>query len=279
MRTEDKGTTMRWMLAGLFFVVLLPLSPKEAAAGSDEEAKEHFLRGKQLFLEGKNADAIQAFKAAAALRPSPILDFNIGRCHDKLGRFREAISAYERYLSGRKDAPNRAEVQARIGELKRAMKKQRPPKDPYEELEAAPASAPASRPSPMAAPAPAGEKPGAVRPAPPARSQANPGATTRADGEGPPHEASLAQSWTDSGQSGTGQPAVKQPGAAEPGQQPYPPAQRPPPRNEGPFYKQWWFWVACAGGALITGFIIATAVGGSGSHQPSAQVGGLRISF
>ncbi len=52
------------------------------------------------------------------------------------------------------------------------------------------------------------------------------------------------------------------------------PAKPPRPQDEGPVYKQWWFWVAIGVGALIGGFVIAIAA--SGDSNTSSQGSGLR---
>jgi tetratricopeptide (TPR) repeat protein len=233
-------------------------------------AKEQFLRGKQRYADRKYADAIQSFRAAAALQPSPILDYNIGRCHEMLGQLDEAIAAFRRYLDGKKDAANRAEVKARIQALRARKRAARQPaaSDPYEDLERSQArrspaaSAPASRPA-VAAARPAGaDEPGAPR---------RPAAA--AAGDDLPHEAALPSSWGRAPAAATARPAP--PASPAPPRTPGPPP-APGRRDEGPVYKQWWFWVAIVGGAAIAGVVIATAVGSS-SSSPRSHTSGLRF--
>ncbi len=50
-----------------------------ALAANDDQAKAQFLEGKRNYAAGRYTSAIDAFQAAAKIRPSPILDFNIGR--------------------------------------------------------------------------------------------------------------------------------------------------------------------------------------------------------
>jgi tetratricopeptide (TPR) repeat protein len=215
-------------------------------AASEKKAKDFFLRGKTFYNEGKFEEAIRAFRAAEAIHPSPILDFNKGRCFHQLNRLDQAIAAYERYLAERKEAGNREEVQAWITELKE--KKALKASDPYEELDrsagttAAPASQPTSAP---AAPLPV-EKPAQKLRA----EQAPPDY-----GSELPHEAARPSSW---------EPRSNAQSVA--------PDQPVSPREEGPLYKQWWFWVACASGALITGLIIATAVSSQHTSSPGPAV-------
>jgi len=252
MRRLD--TTLLWLGVALAIGLAMP-----ARADNDEQAKQRFLDGKQAYLEGRYAEAAVAFKAAAALRPSPILEFNLGRCYEKLGRDADALAAYQRYLAAAKDAPNRADVEARVAELQTKLKRSQ---DPYELLDSRGA---ASRP--------------AAAPPPPARAQPRP---LRAE-EGR-HEAELPESWAQAGQGAPSDqqsaPGYQQPAARAPAGPTQP--QRPAPlprRDEGPIYKQWWFWVACAGGAVIAGFIIATAASSSGEAHHGSESHSLGIRF
>jgi tetratricopeptide (TPR) repeat protein len=81
------------------------------------QAKAHFEAGKTAYSSGDYHRAIHEFKAAAQLRPSPILDYNIGLAHEKLGHKRVAVKYYQRYLAGVPNASNRAEVEADIAAL------------------------------------------------------------------------------------------------------------------------------------------------------------------
>jgi len=250
----------------LVAVVLIVLTSAPARAADTELAKAHFARGKQHYDAGKYREAITSFQAAAAIQGSPLLDYNIGRCHEKLGQLEAAIAAFRRYLVGKPEAQNRRAVQAKIAELQKRIAAG-VPKDPYEELEKnpppppPPASAPA-QPAPASRPAAGAEESGGPRTPAPHR---------RVAPEEPPHEASLPQSWQ--------QPLpTRAPSAAAPAPRPSPrPAPAAPRRDEGPFYKQWWFWVAIAGGAVITGFVIGVAT--SGSSAPPSKTSGLEIRF
>jgi hypothetical protein len=233
-------------------LILALASPVEAQSDKDVAAKRLFLRGKQQYSAAQYEQAIASFKAAGAIRPSPILDYNVGRCYDKLDRAAEAIAAYRRYLAATTEDTHRDEIQGRIAALK---KKMAAPRDPYADLEQPrpPASVPASLPSTP-------EEPGLVAP-PPARVPSPP----------PPHEASLPPAWDGNTSSTTRAPVASRP----PPQRPSPPP--PPSRDSGPVYKQWWFWVACAGGAVIAGFIIGIA---ATSHSDSAsRTSGLQVHF
>jgi tetratricopeptide (TPR) repeat protein len=110
-----------------------PPPPGEAAPPpqmTDEalqQAKTHFEAGKNAYNAGDYVTAIREFKAAEALRPSPLLSYNIGLSNEKLHKKRVAVKYYHRYLDAMPNAPNRAEVERSIAELERQIAAEPPP--------------------------------------------------------------------------------------------------------------------------------------------------------
>jgi tetratricopeptide (TPR) repeat protein len=92
-----------------------------AAPASDDatmgQAKQHFETGRNAYNAGDYVTAIREFKAAEALRPSPILDYNIGLANEKLGKRRVAVKYYKRYLEEQPNASNKAEVDGKVAAL------------------------------------------------------------------------------------------------------------------------------------------------------------------
>lgn len=215
-------------------------APASQASDTRARARELFLKGKRHYLERDYEAAMAAFGAAAKLHASPLLDFNMARCLDELGRREAAIEHYEGYLTARPDAQNSAYVRERVAALKRAGEEEAK-RDPYEDLEL-PSSAPAS--APTAVPAATGRT--ATPPSAPARAERAPA------------------------------PARMSRPAPAPGR-PGPWGQRP--RESGPVYKQWWFWAAVVGGAVIGGFIIAMAASSGGDSDAARGQGGLTLEF
>ncbi len=111
---------------GSILFVLLAAAPGLAVADppppdadpDTEIARRHFDRGTALYGEGKYAEAIAEFEAARNAKPVPALDYNIGRAYDRMEHPRDAIEAYERYLTRAPNAPDAAEVRARVSALK-----------------------------------------------------------------------------------------------------------------------------------------------------------------
>jgi hypothetical protein len=125
-------------------------APAEAPPADDTltRAKAHFEAGKNAYNAGDYTTAIREFKAAELLRPSPILDYNIGLANEKLGKKRVAVKYYRRYLEQMPNATNRSTVEASIAQLEReiaaATGQPTPPSQPVEQ----PADLPPSQPPP-----------------------------------------------------------------------------------------------------------------------------------
>lgn len=97
-----------------------------AAAGADEAAPLA-ARGTKAFRQADFARALADFEEAVTLVERgrgdagllPVLRFNLGRCLEELGRPREAIAAFERYLETPDSETARARATERIQALER----------------------------------------------------------------------------------------------------------------------------------------------------------------
>jgi tetratricopeptide (TPR) repeat protein len=81
---------------------------------ADRAAREHFTRGREAFSQGDFATAVREFSQAYELSGRPQLLYNIGTTYERLHNWQEANLALTRYLERVPDAPDRAEVQARL---------------------------------------------------------------------------------------------------------------------------------------------------------------------
>jgi hypothetical protein len=81
-------------------------------------ARAHFDSGQRLYDVGEFARALEEFKASYLASDDPVLLFNMAQCQRQLGQGVEASRLYRNYLRRRPDAPNRAEVERRIEELR-----------------------------------------------------------------------------------------------------------------------------------------------------------------
>jgi tetratricopeptide (TPR) repeat protein len=136
-RIFHSGVAPRRWLAG-FVVVTLGIGDLARADDGDEgervtapaqdleRAKAALEHGQKLYDTAKYDAALAAFEEAYRAYPVPDLHYNIGLCHERLGHPREAIAAFEAYLAGKPDAPDRPSVEHRIGELRADLEAPRP---------------------------------------------------------------------------------------------------------------------------------------------------------
>jgi len=97
-------------------MVLMPVVEAHAQ-GDREQARQHFLKGKELYDAGNFRGAIVEFETADRLAPAPMLDYNVGLSYEQLGEDDKAIQHFRVYLKRLPDAPNRATVEAKITRL------------------------------------------------------------------------------------------------------------------------------------------------------------------
>ncbi len=81
---------------------------------ADAEARANFEAGRVAFADARYDDALSYFERAHELSGRHQLLYNIGLCHDRLGRDVEALESFEQYLVAAPEAHNRAEVEQRI---------------------------------------------------------------------------------------------------------------------------------------------------------------------
>jgi tetratricopeptide (TPR) repeat protein len=107
--------------------VLLGVPRAARAAGDRDTAKaaEHFSLAEAAEKRGDWATAIYEYKAAHALKPHPSVLYNIAVNYEKLGDWDNAADYFQKYLDDSGDAPDRAEVEARIAENRRKGDEQR----------------------------------------------------------------------------------------------------------------------------------------------------------
>jgi tetratricopeptide (TPR) repeat protein len=267
------------------FLPLLLMSHAAQAQDVKAQAKQHFSAGEARFKAGDYRAAIAEFGAADQLVPSPILSYNIGLCHERLGEDDLAVQRYRDYLVRRPDAANRAQVEDRIAQAEQRLAAKKP-----------------AAPAPVAPPATA-EGPAAPKPAPPAPPQAEGPAAP-----GPPTEGPAAPSVATPPPAGNvdedlARRLPRRPGTAAPAPAPAPGAGNglgalaqasPPTRGDAemapplssepsapaeadkhskakPLYKEWWFWAVVGVSAII---VIDMASGSDSSNMAKQEAPG-----
>lgn len=80
-------------------------------------ARELYGEGQRQFAAHAYPEALAAFQGAYAQVPNPVVLLGVASAQEQLGQRAEARATLERYLAERADAPDRAEVLARIAAL------------------------------------------------------------------------------------------------------------------------------------------------------------------
>lgn len=80
-------------------------------------ARKFYDAGATAYEKGDYPTALRAFEAAWATLPQPEFQFNIARCHERLGHWGLAASAYQQYLAAKPGAQDADEIRLRIAEL------------------------------------------------------------------------------------------------------------------------------------------------------------------
>lgn len=91
----------------------------EPGSGDKTRALSLFEESAVAYREGRFEDAIRLLREARALKPEPVLLYNLGRAYEAAGRRREAADAYERYLAEEPRAADRGALEGRVASLRR----------------------------------------------------------------------------------------------------------------------------------------------------------------
>jgi hypothetical protein len=218
------------------------------AAGTDsEEARAYFDKATASFALGHYPVAAENFEKAFEVKPDPALLYNAAQAHRLAGNKERALVLYQNYLRLYARAGKRAEVEARVEELKKAIERDR---------EVATSPPTTTMPSgSVGSEAGAGSTPG-FTPAPPASPA---GATTAAV--------------TTGGAASTGG------NASTVDLRPSPPAAAPTalvnrtePAQSQSLTNKPLFWAVVAGG-VVTAVVVVLVVALSGPKDPSPSLG------
>src|SRR3954451_3076762 len=111
---------MRSILAFIFVLGLILGSARVAVAQDDktERARIHLKAAIAYYDEARYEDAAREMEAAYALKPLPDLQYNLAQCYERLCKYTDAASAYDKYLAANAGAQDRKLFETRIGNLR-----------------------------------------------------------------------------------------------------------------------------------------------------------------
>ena len=93
---------LRWLVVVACVVDLfggnVAFAGKPLARPAKQEACEHLDRGNKLYNLRSFDEAILEFKAGALIEPAPVFDYNLGQAYRQLGKYKDALWHYDRFL-------------------------------------------------------------------------------------------------------------------------------------------------------------------------------------
>jgi tetratricopeptide (TPR) repeat protein len=119
------ATLLLGTLAGL--PVLVAAHEVQASSSSAEDAMRKFEQAERLYERGEYDGAIEVLRSLLDENDDPVLWYNLGRAYEGAGEATAAIEAYERYLEGSPNAPDRDDVRDRISRLEIPDDPEEPP--------------------------------------------------------------------------------------------------------------------------------------------------------
>jgi len=217
---------------------------------SDAEAKAFYLEGTKYYNLGDFPKAIENYKKAYEKKPDAVFLYNVAQAYRLSNDFNQALFFYKSFLRSMPDAPNRAEVERRIGEMEDALAKQKA------------ATAPPN---------------GTVAPGETPPVDTTTGTTTDTT-TGTTTDTTTDTTSTDTTVKVPGPDEVAEGSEAGQDNQTAPNGMVDTGGGKKPIYKKWWFWAGIGAVAVGTVAIIAASSGGGGGNsEPSSHFGATDV--
>jgi hypothetical protein len=89
-----------------FLAICVVCAAAAATAAPLDEAKAAHAAGMAAYQRGDFQTALAEFERANQLAPAPEIDLNIGACYEQLGRYHDAVLAFERYIAAVEGRPD-----------------------------------------------------------------------------------------------------------------------------------------------------------------------------
>ncbi len=222
-----------------------PAKTKKQQKEQKEEAQRLYSEGTKAYNLGDFAKAIENYKAAYNVLPEPVFLYNIAQSYRLANDLPQAVFFYKSFLRNMPDAPNRAEVEARVKEIEDQIARLRqtttsPPNDTV---------APGEKPQ-----KPTGTARGTTTTTPPDETgdpvivgpdKVAEGSDTGIENQTAPTDVDLT--------------ARSDGGSAK------------------PIYKKWWFWAGIGAVAAGTAAVVVMSSGGGGVSVPDSHFGNEKI--
>gem|GEM_PF-3988252 len=116
----------RVVTGGMLVIALVVLAAGRCEATTHVTTQKNTQNARRLYELGRFLDAATAYEAAYKETGEPILMFNLGQCHRRLGNDTKALEFYTQYLRREPEAPNRPEVQRWIAQAQENIRAKEP---------------------------------------------------------------------------------------------------------------------------------------------------------
>ena len=122
-RSSTSCSGRRLLLAAAFLAMVAPIKEGRAQQNAKAQAEAKLADVKRLVNKGAFAEALPMLMETMALYPSPKLHFNFGVVYQGMGRDKEALEAFSRYLAQVEQPAMEQEARRRIRELRQRVDK------------------------------------------------------------------------------------------------------------------------------------------------------------
>jgi tetratricopeptide (TPR) repeat protein len=146
---------LRTSISAVIFLALLGAARAQGEADGDTAAsREHFTRGRQLYLANHNEEALREFEAGFQAVPRPEFLINMGLCQLRLGHPREARDLFRKFLAAAPETHRmRHNVEQLLAKAEADLAHTPPPVEKPPTQVVAPEPVPTLAPQPIAPPA------------------------------------------------------------------------------------------------------------------------------
>jgi tetratricopeptide (TPR) repeat protein len=119
---EDSHVFRRLALAvALALSVPAAARAEEAPPSADVRALDLFDKSEAAYQKGRFAEAALYLREAYALKPEPVLLYNLARAYEGMGDLEHAAKAYQDFLAAEPNAKDRGSIEVRIATLKKQL--------------------------------------------------------------------------------------------------------------------------------------------------------------
>jgi tetratricopeptide (TPR) repeat protein len=118
----EHAHVFRWLALAFALAILAPAPARADEAQSPEQrALDLFDKSETAYQNGRFAEAAMYLRGAYALKPDPVLLYNLARAYEGMGDLDRAVKAYQDFLAAEPSAKDRASIEMRVATLNKQI--------------------------------------------------------------------------------------------------------------------------------------------------------------